>query len=292
MASLPTSGKAVQISRNGGVEVLEYTDVPVPALEEGKVLVKNHFSGVNYIDTYFRTGLYPAPHFPLVLGREGAGEVVAAHDSVSGAFAQPGTRVVFLSGNDTASYAQYSVIPASKLIAIPEGVSSDVAAAAYLQGLTALTLIREAGNVQPGQWTFVHAAAGGVGGLLVQLLKATGAKVIATASTDEKLALAKKYGADYTIKSDEDIVSKVKEFTGGHGIDAIFDGVGKATFETDMEIAALKGRVLSFGNAVISSSPPTLVRSKSINDEHSPVPYPQSTFYDWAPRTSLCIGRC
>ncbi|KEY66298.1 hypothetical protein S7711_02761 [Stachybotrys chartarum IBT 7711] len=272
MASLPTSGKAIQISRNGGVEVLEYTDVPVPALVEGKVLVKNHFSGVNYIDTYFRTGLYPAPHFPLVLGREGAGEVVAAHDSVSGAFAQPGTRVVFLSGNDTASYAQYSVIPASKLIAIPEGVSTDVAAAAYLQGLTALTLIREAGNVQPGQWTFVHAAAGGVGGLLVQLLKATGAKVIATASTDEKLALAKKYGADYTIKSDEDIVSKVKEITGGHGIDAIFDGVGKATFETDMEIAAFKGRVLSFGNASGAVPPVNILRLGAKNlSLHRPV---------------------
>jgi NADPH2:quinone reductase len=243
--------KAVQFSRNGGVEVLEHVDSPLPALSPGKVLIRNHFAGVNFIDTYFRSGLYPSPSLPMVLGREGAGEVVSAHESVpAGPLTTPGTRVVFMAGVDTASYAGYSAIPADKLIPVPDGVGTDVAVASYLQGLTALTLIQEAGAVQAGQWTYVHAAAGGVGGLLVQMLKATGAKVIASASTDEKLALAKQHGAEWTIRSDEDFVAKVKEITGGHGVDVIFDGIGKSTFDADLDMIAVKGRLVSFGNAV------------------------------------------
>ncbi|KAK5991318.1 putative quinone oxidoreductase [Cladobotryum mycophilum] len=244
MAPIPATQKVVSIAKNGGTEVLEYKDAPVPALAANQVLVKNQFAGVNFIDTYFRTGLYPAPAFPLILGKEAAGEVIAVHDSVSGI--APGARVVYM---ENAAYAEYTAVDASKLVTIPENISSEVAAAILLQGLTAWTFIREAGNVQPGQWALVHAAAGGVGTLLVQMLRTVGAKVIGTASTEEKLELAKKYGADYTINSHDDVVAKVKEITGGHGVDVIFDGVGKATFDADLQMIALKGHLISFGNA-------------------------------------------
>jgi NADPH2:quinone reductase len=251
--------KAVQFSRTGGVEVLEHNDVPVPTPAEGHVLVRNRFGGVNFIDTYFRTGLYKAPSLPMTLGREAAGEVVAAHPSVSGPLATPGTRVVYMAPG---SYAQYTSVPADKLSVVPDNVELDVAAAVLLQGLTALTLIREAAVVQPGQWTLVHAAAGGVGLLLVQMLRAVGAKVIGTASTEEKCALARKHGAEWTVNSHDDLVAKVKEITNGHGVDAIFDGVGKATFEADLQMIAMKGHLVSFGNAVCHT--PGLIYPKKI----------------------------
>lgn len=248
MAPIPATMKAVQISKIGGPEVLEYTEIAVPALGAGQVLVRNRFAGVNYIDTYFRSGLYAAPSMPLVMGREASGEVVAAHASVSGL--APGTRVAYMAGAPSAAYAEFTAVDAAQVVAIPDQLSSEEAAAIFLQGLTAWTFIREAGEVKAGQWTLVHAAAGGVGTLLVQMLKSVGAKIIATASTDEKLALAKSYGADHLVNSNDDIVSRVKEITGGHGVDAIFDGVGKATFDADLQMIALKGHLISFGNAV------------------------------------------
>lgn len=236
--------KAVQISKTGGVEVLEYADVPVPKPAANQVLIKNEYAGVNFIDTYFRSGLYPSP-MPLILGREAAGQVVSSHSSVSNF--PPGTRVVYMDGK---AYAQYTAVDASKVIAIPDNLTTEQAAAVLLQGLTAWTFIREAANVQAGQWALVHAAAGGVGQLLVQMLKSVGAKIIGTASTPEKCELAKKLGAGWTVNSKEDVPAKVKEITGGHGIDAIFDGVGKATFDADLEMIAMKGHLISFGNAV------------------------------------------
>lgn len=249
--------KSVSISKNGGVEVLDYTDVPVPTLKDGQVLVRNHFAGVNFIDTYFRSGLYKSPSFPLTLGREAAGEVVAAHSSVSSLpQAKEGLRVVYMSGAGEGTYSEYSAIPASVILPIPEAVSYENAAAVYLQGLTAWTLVREAANVQAGQWTLVHAAAGGVGLLLVQMLRSVGAKVIGTASSDEKLELVKKNGAEYTINSKtDDLVATVKKITDGHGVDAIFDGIGKVTFDADLEMIALNGTLLSFGNAVSRLEP-------------------------------------
>ncbi|KAJ6444934.1 LOW QUALITY PROTEIN: putative quinone oxidoreductase [Purpureocillium lavendulum] len=234
------------IAKNGGVDVLEVNDVPVPQPGPGQVLVRNRFSGVNFIDTYFRTGLYAAPRFPLTLGREAAGEVVAAGADVPAALREPGTRVVYM---DSAAYAQFAAVPAASVVAIPEALSYERAAAAFLQGLTAWTFVREAGDVKPGQWTLVHAAAGGVGLLLVQMLRSVGAKVIGTASTPEKCELARSNGAGWTINSHDDVVAKVKEITGGHGIDVIFDGVGKATFDADLEMIAMKGHLISFGNA-------------------------------------------
>ncbi|CAM1503301.1 Fc.00g080770.m01.CDS01 [Cosmosporella sp. VM-42] len=245
MAPIPQTMKAVQIPKNGGVEVLEYKDIPVPTLADGQVLVRNAYAGINYIDTYFRTGLYKTPQFPITLGREGAGEVIAVSNSVSGV--KVGDRVVFM--GTVGSYAQYSAVPAKDVITIPEGLSTENAVAGYLQGLTAWTFIREAGQVKPGQWVLVHAAAGGVGTLLVQMLRAVGAKIIGTAGSEEKCALAKKNGAGWTVNSHEDVAAKVKEITGGHGVDVIFDGVGKATFDADLEMIALKGHLISYGNA-------------------------------------------
>ncbi|KAL3953897.1 hypothetical protein ACCO45_011853 [Purpureocillium lilacinum] len=225
--------KAVQIAKNGGPEVLELNDVPVPQPAPNQVLVRNRFSGVNFIDTYFRTGL------PL-------GEVVAAGADVPPALRQPGTRVVYM---DQATYAQFSAVPADKVVVIPDALTYERAAAAFLQGLTAWTFVREAGEVKPGQWTLVHAAAGGVGLLLVQMLRSVGAKIIGTASSKEKCELARQNGAEWTVNSHDDVVAKVKEITGGHGVDVIFDGVGKATFDADLEMIAMKGHLISFGNA-------------------------------------------
>ncbi|KAG5921404.1 hypothetical protein E4U61_006794 [Claviceps capensis] len=241
MPPIPRTMKAIQIAETGGPSILQLKDVPVPEPSASQVLVKNEFSGVNYIDTYFRTGLYPA-QLPIILGREAAGTVVASQSSQ----VPVGTRVVYMA---MGTYAQYSAVELASVIQIPEDLSTEKAVAVYLQGLTAWTLIKEAANVQKGQWTLVHAAAGGVGLLLVQMLRSIGAKVIGTASTEEKRELAKTKGAEWTIDSGEDVVAKVKEITGGHGIDAIFDGVGMATFDADLEMIALKGHLVSFGNA-------------------------------------------
>ncbi|KAG6143594.1 hypothetical protein E4U24_003504 [Claviceps purpurea] len=241
MPPIPRTMKAIQITETGGPSILQLRDVPVPEPSASQVLVKNEFSGVNYIDTYFRTGLYPA-QLPIILGREAAGTVVASQSSQ----VPVGTRVVYMG---MGTYAQYSAVELSSVIQIPEDLSTEKAVAVYLQGLTAWTLIKEAANVQKGQWTLVHAAAGGVGLLLVQMLRSIGAKVIGTASTEEKRELAKTKGAEWTIDSGEDVVAKVKEITGGHGIDAIFDGVGMATFDADLEMIAPKGHLVSFGNA-------------------------------------------
>ncbi|KAG6032201.1 hypothetical protein E4U19_007659 [Claviceps sp. Clav32 group G5] len=241
MPPIPRTMRAIQIAETGGPSILQLKDVPVPEPSASQVLVKNEFSGVNYIDTYFRTGLYPA-QLPIILGREAAGTVVASQSSQ----VPVGTRVVYMG---MGTYAQYSAVELSSVIRIPEDLSTEKAVAVYLQGLTAWTLIKEAANVQKGQWVLVHAAAGGVGLLLVQMLRSIGAKVIGTASTEEKRELAKTKGAEWTIDSGEDVVAKVKEITGGHGIDAIFDGVGQATFDADLEMIALKGHLVSFGNA-------------------------------------------
>ena len=157
------------------------------------------------------------------------------------------------------AYAEYTAAPAAKAYKIPEAVSSETAAAALLQGLTALTLIRESYHVQKGDYILVHAAAGGVGLWLCQLLKAVGAKTIGTASTKEKVDLAKKNGADYMIDySHEDVLEKVKEITGGQGVAAVFDGVGKSTFDTSLESVARKGTLASFGNASGAVPPLTI----------------------------------
>jgi NADPH2:quinone reductase len=196
---------------------------------------------------YYRSGLYPAPK-PEILGREAEGTIVST-GSGNLYNLKVGDKVVWLG---TTAYAEYSSVPAAKAYALPSSLKPSVAAAAALQGLTALTLIREAYEVKKGDWVLVHAAAGGVGLLLCQMLRAVGARVIGTASTEAKLELAKQNGAEVVVnyKEEKDFVGKVKEITGGLGVQVVYDSTGKDQFENDLEVVARKGTVVSYGNSV------------------------------------------
>ncbi|KAL8997612.1 MAG: hypothetical protein Q9169_003159 [Polycauliona sp. 2 TL-2023] len=249
MAPVPKMMKAVQIEKTGGTEVLQYKDVPVPTPKDNELLISNEIIGVNYIDTYFRTGLYPNPK-PMILGREAAGSIASLGSQVpqSLGFAN-GDRVVYMG---TSAYAQFTACPAEKVMKIPEGITSSDACAAYLQGLTALTLVEETHRVQPGDWVLVLAATGGVGGWLCQILRAKGAKIIGSVGSEGKVAIAKEQGADVVVidrPGEGDVLKTVKECTDGLGVAAVFDGVGKDTFERSLECVARKGTVASFGNA-------------------------------------------
>ncbi|KAK1755918.1 quinone oxidoreductase [Echria macrotheca] len=265
MAPIPKNMSGILIEENGGVDVLKWkTDLPVPQPQDGEILVRNEFVGVNYIDTYFRTGLYKAP-LPLVTGKEAAGVVVA---SSSPAFKE-GDRVGYVADH---AYAELTAVPATKAIKLPDGISTETAASALLQGLTALTFVREAAGIKQalgvseGPWTLVHAAAGGTGSLLVQILSVFGAKVIGTAGSPEKCEIARKNGAQWTIDNrKEDVAARVKEITSGHGVDVIFDGVGKATFDLDLEIIARKGTLIVFGNASGPAGPVDLFQLAAKN---------------------------
>ncbi|KAK3047031.1 NADPH:quinone reductase [Extremus antarcticus] len=259
MASIPKTMKGVIIEKNGGTEVLQHkTDLPVPEPKEGQVLVKNDYIGINFIDTYFRSGLYPAPQFPYILGREAEGTIVSTGSSGDFHGLATGDRVVWMAEG---AYAEYTAVPAAKTVKLPDGVGEKIGAAAFLQGLTALTLIREAHHVKKGDWVLVHAAAGGTGLWLCQLLKAVGANTIGTASTEEKVALAKKAGATHMINySKDDVKAKVMELTDNKGVAAVFDGVGKSTFDLSLECVARLGSMISFGNASGAPDPVTIAR--------------------------------
>jgi NADPH:quinone reductase len=197
---------------------------------------------------------------PLVTGNEASGTIVAVHPSVHGF--KVGDRIGYMSSSRGA-YAQYNVITPSTCIKLPDSISTKVAAASMLQGLTAVTFVHEAIAVKQGDWVLVHAAAGGVGIILCELCSAMGAKVIGTAGTPEKIEVAKQNGAEWCISSrlsHDEMVAKIKEITRGHGIDAVFDGVGKATFEVDLEIAARKATLCVFGNASGSVPPVDILR--------------------------------
>ncbi|KAF3003563.1 NADPH:quinone reductase [Curvularia kusanoi] len=250
MSSLPKTMKAVVIEKTGGTDVLQYkTDVPVPEPKGDEVLIKNEYIGINYIDTYFRSGVYNPPSFPYILGREGAGTIAAlgpsAHSDLT-----VGARVAYMGQN---AYAEYTPASSTYVTTLPDSIDAKIGAAAPLQALTALTLIREAYAVQKGDWVLVTAAAGGVGLWLCQLLKAVGARTIATASTEEKRELAKQNGAEivlgYYAEDRDQFVKKVLEITGGEGVHAVFDSVGKDTFDSSLAVVRRKGTMVSFGNA-------------------------------------------
>ncbi|KAK6456914.1 NADPH:quinone reductase [Scheffersomyces xylosifermentans] len=249
--SLPKTQKVILIEENGeSVDVLKYVDSPTPEITSPHdVIVKNQFAGVNFIEAYFRKGIYPV-QLPAILGREASGVVAAVGDEVTKY--KVGDKIAYLS---TQTFAQYTKIQDSLQAVLPVGKDvSDEKFKAYgailVQGLTALTFITEAHNVQKGEYILVWAAAGGVGRLLVQLISARGAHVIAIASTDEKLAVAKELGAEFVINSTtEDINAKVKEITGGKGVAATFDSVGKDSFDISFEALARKGTFVSYGNS-------------------------------------------
>lgn len=247
---IPSTMKAILVEQTGGPEVLQFkTDHSVPSPQEGQLLVKNNFSGVNYIDTYFRTGLYPAPK-PEILGREGAGTIVSLGPGSNPYNFQVGDRVAWLG---TSGYAEYTAAPAAKTVKIPDGISDEDVMASFLSGLTVLSLAKETYTVKKGDWVLLHAAAGGAGFLMTQVLKSIGAQVIGTAGGPEKAALVKSLGADVVIdyRSEEgkDWVNKVKEVTNGQGVDVVYDPVGKDTWEGSLEVIRRKGTIVWFGNA-------------------------------------------
>ncbi|SOC55984.1 NADPH2:quinone reductase [Chromohalobacter canadensis] len=239
--------KCIQFARTGGPEVLEYVDVTPVEPGPGEVRVRNRAVGLNFIDIYFRTGLYPAPSLPSGLGTEGAGEIDAVGEGVKG-FA-PGDRVAYAQGA-LGAYAELHVLPAEKVVALPEAISFETAAAAMLKGLTVQYLLRQTYRVKEGETILFHAAAGGVGSIACQWAKALGVKLIGTVGSPEKAELAKRNGAWATIDyTQENVVERVRELTGGEMVPVVYDSVGKDTWETSLDCLQKRGLMVSFGNA-------------------------------------------
>jgi len=242
--------RAIQAREAGGPDVLELVDLPDPVPGAGEVLVRVAAAGVNFIDTYRRGGVYPMP-FPHVVGSEGAGEVVRVGDGVPDVAV--GDRVAW--SDAPSSYAELVVVPAGRLLPVPAGVDIEVAAALPLQGMTAHYLAVSTYPVQPGDDVLIHAAAGGVGLLLTQLVVARGGRVIGTVSTADKERLAREAGADVVIRYDElaDITAElpplVKDATGGKGVAVVYDGVGKTTFDASLASLRPRGMLVLFGGS-------------------------------------------
>jgi NADPH2:quinone reductase len=237
--------KAIQVKQTGGPEVLQLADLPVPQPKPDEAVVKIAASGVNFIDVYQREGRYKVP-LPFVPGQEGAGVVSSVGTEVKSL--KPGDRVAWSS--ILGSYAEYAAVPAERLVQVPPGVSDQQAAAAMLQGMTAHYLSHDAFPLKRGQTALVHAAAGGVGLLLVQMAHDIGARVIATVSTDEKAKLARQAGADEVILyTQTDFEVETKHLTGGVGVDVVYDGVGKTTFEKGLNALRPRGMMVLFGGS-------------------------------------------
>ncbi len=245
--------RAFVVRENGGPEQLQLEELEVPAPGPGQIKVRNRAIGLNFIDVYQRTGLYATP-LPFIAGNEGAGEVLSVGPGVTG-FA-PGDRVAYQ--GPVGAYADERLLPAEKAVPVPDGIADEVAAAALLKGTTAFYLLHWTHELKAGETVLVHAAAGGTGQILVQWAKAIGATVIATAGSEAKCELVRDLGADLVVDyKTHDFVTHVKEFTGGRGVDVVYDGVGKATFEPSLDCLRPRGLMVSFGNA---SGPVSLPR--------------------------------
>ena len=252
---------AIRIHENGGPDVLRWEAVDVPDPGPGEAVIRQTASGLNFIDVYFRTGLYPAPSFPLTIGNEGVGVVEAVGDGVTEAAA--GDRVTYCMS--LGSYAQRRIIASRFLVKIPDGISDEQAAAVMLKGCTVQYLIRRTHAVQPGETVLFHAAAGGTGLIACQWLKHLGATVIGTVGTREKAELAKAHGCDHPIVyTEESFVDRVKELTGGKGVPVVYDSVGKDTFDDSLRCLRPRGLMVSFGNASGAVEPfrPVLLAQK------------------------------
>src|SRR6202521_3985555 len=238
---------AVRVHKVGGPEVLTYEEIDVPAPSAGQIRVKQHACGVNFVDVYFRMGLYPAPGgLPFVAGNEAAGEVVEVGPGV-GEFKR-GDRVAYVSG--PGCYAAERVVATDRAVKLPANINYEQAAAMMLKGMTVEYLVRRTFKVEKGQNVFVHAAAGGVGSILCQWANHLGANVIGTVGSKDKAALAKANGCHHTILyRDEDFVARVKEITGGKLCAVVYDGIGKATFPASLDCIKPLGMFVSFGSA-------------------------------------------
>jgi NADPH2:quinone reductase len=238
--------KAVVTDPAGGPENLKYLDLPVPEPGAGEVLIKIEAIGVNYIDTYFRSGFYKAPESPIKLGSEASGTVAKVGEGVTNW--QPGQRVAYAMARG--SYAEYALVPQQFLVDLPTAVSFENGAAVMLQGMTAHYLTHSTFPLKAGNTCLVHAAAGGAGLLIVQIAKITGAVVVGTVSTPEKAQLARENGADHTILyNDQDFVAETKRITNGKGVDVVYDSVGKTTFLKSLDCLRPRGLMVSFGQS-------------------------------------------
>ncbi|KVR03248.1 quinone oxidoreductase family protein [Burkholderia ubonensis] len=255
--------KAIRYDQAGGPEVMKWVDVEVAEPQAGQVRVKQHAVGLNYIDVYFRTGLYPQP-LPAGLGMEAAGEVTAVGDDVT-AF-KPGDRVAYV-WSSLGAYAQERVLPADRVVKLPEAITYEDAASVMLQGLTAHYLLRRTYRVKAGDTILIHAAAGGVGLLVCQWAKALGATVIGTVSSDEKAEIAKAHGCDHPIiYTRENFTERVRAITNDALLPVVYDSIGKDTYVGSLDCLAPLGLFVSFGNA---SGPLPPIDSKEFSSRGS-----------------------
>ena len=244
----------MELDRFGGPEVLVPSERATPRPAAGEILIRHRAVGLNFIDTYYRSGLYPVA-LPAILGSEAAGVVEAVGDGVTRF--RVGDRVAYAHAGGGGGYAQARTLNAAQAVRIPDGVSDEVAASVMLKGMTAEFLLHRCFKVLPGHVILVHAAAGGVGGLLVQWAKALGARVIGTAGSPEKAAIAQELGADEMILyRREDVAARVRALTGGEGVAVVYDSVGKDTIDGSLASLRRRGWLVSFGNA--SGPPPPL----------------------------------
>ena len=238
--------KAIRMSKTGGPEVMEYVDVEVGQPGPGEVRIRHAAVGLNFIDCYFRSGLYPQP-LPAGLGQEGAGTIEELGAGVTGF--QVGDRVAY-AGRPNGAYAEERVMPADILVKLPDSISFDTAAAMMLQGMTVQYLLRQTYPIKAGETILFHAAAGGIGLIACQWARALGVNVIGTVSSEEKAALALKHGCTHVINyKTENFVERVKEITGGKGVPVVYDSIGKDTFIGSLDCLRPRGMMVSFGNA-------------------------------------------
>jgi len=238
--------KAIRFETTGGPDVMKWVDVEVPAPAAGEVLIRHEAVGLNYIDVYFRTGMYPQT-MPGSLGMEGAGVVEAIGEGVT--LVAVGDRVAY-ANRPIGAYSQKRVVPEAILVKLPDEISFEQGAAMMLQGLTVQYLVTDSYAVKPGDQVLLHAAAGGVGLIAVQWLKALGARVIGTVGSAEKAAIAKAHGCDETILyNEEDFVARTRELTGGKGVNVVYDSIGKDTFDGSLDCLAPRGTMVTYGNA-------------------------------------------
>lgn len=237
--------KAVFVTEFGGTDKLRYEEIPVPQPGPDEALVRIVHTGVNFIDIYYRTGLYPADP-PVVLGMEAAGFVEAVGEGV--VTVKPGDQVAY--AMTRGSYAKFAAVPAKSLVKVPGGIGLDLAAASMLQGMTAHFLTHSTYPLRPGEICLVHAAAGGAGQWIVAAAKIRGAQVIGTVSTEEKAGIARSIGCDHVINyATSDFAAEVKHITEGHGVDVVYDAVGASTWEKSLDSLRPRGMMVSFGNA-------------------------------------------
>jgi NADPH2:quinone reductase len=281
--------KAIRVQRTGGPEVMELEEVPVRPAKPTEAVVKVSVAGVNAIDGYFRDGRFRTP-LPFIPGQEGAGVVTAVGEQAK--LVKVGDHVAW--SGVLGSYAEFVVSPEELLVPVPAAISDEEAAAAMVHGLTAHYLVNDAHKLKSGETALVHAAAGGVGLLLVQMARAIGARVIGTVSSEEKAQLAREAGADEVIAfTRQDFEPEVKRLTGGKGVEVVYDGVGKATFEKNLNVMRLRGMLVLYGmssGSVLPVDPSKLLEKGSLYMARTTLAHFTATREELLARTSALFG--